>query len=120
MQATTLEGLFLQPGFISIFLAILVTIANILIGVSILPDDKREKGYRLHRNVFFVILVCYLMFLVITHQDEGNRGLNYFVLFYISIIIPLSRRANVKAHAILASIGLVLLTLVATLYIGGG
>ena len=41
--------------------------------------------------------------------------LNYVVLFYFLAVIPLSRRMDVTLHAILASVGLVLLTLVATL-----
>jgi len=39
MQATTLKGLFLDPSFIIILFVILGTIVNILIGVSILPED---------------------------------------------------------------------------------
>jgi hypothetical protein len=27
-------------------------VANILIGVSILPEDKRKRSYRLHRVVY--------------------------------------------------------------------
>ena len=118
MPTTTLADLFLNPGFISVFLAILVTIANVMIGVSMLPEDNRRKRYLLHRNVFFGVLVCFLFFLGWNHIKEENSSFNYFVLIYFLIIIPLSKRANVTAHAIIASVGLVLLTLAAVLDMG--
>ena len=46
MQATTLKGLFLDPSFIAISFVIFGTIVNILVGVSILPKDKRKKGFK--------------------------------------------------------------------------
>lgn len=119
MHITTLEELFLNPGFISVFFAILTTIANVIIGVSILPEDKRRKRYKLHRYVFFFVLICYLYFLGWNHYTHGkNSLLNYIVFIYFSSIIPISRKANITAHAIVSSVGLVLLTLVAVLHIG--
>ena len=119
MHTTTLEDLFLNPGFLSVFFAILITIANVLIGVSILPEDKRRKRYKLHRHVFFTVLICYLFFLGWNHYYHGkNSFINYIVFFYFAAIIPLSRKANVTAHAIVSSVGLVLLTLVGALYLG--
>lgn len=114
MQFATLEELFFHPSFLSILLTILVTIANIVVGVSILPEDKRQKGYRLHRYVFFGVVVCYSFFLIVNHKLIGNTVFNYLVLIYFISVIPLSRKWNVTFHAILSSIGLVLLLLVAT------
>ncbi len=119
MQPTTLEDLFLNPGFLAIFFAILATIANVLIGVSMLPEDKRRKRYKLHLYVFFTILSCYLFFLIWNHFAHGiNSLLNYSVFIYFAAIIPLSRKANVTSHAIIASVGLVLLTVTAILHLG--
>ena len=119
MHTTTLEELFLNPGFLSVFFAILITIANVLIGVSILLEDKRRKRYKIHRYVFFSVLVCYLYFLGWNHYYHGENSLiNYIVFIYFAFIIPISRKANIKAHAIVASVGLVLLTLVAVLHLG--
>ncbi len=114
----TLGDLFLNPGFLSIFFAILLTIADVMIGVSILPADKRKIRYKLHRHVFFAVLGCYLFFLWWNFQQGTNGILNYAVFIYFLLVIPLSRRANVTAHAILASVGLVLLNLVAFLHTG--
>lgn len=113
MQATTLEGLFSHPSFLLILLTILITIGNILIGVSILPQDKRKKGYRVHRLVYGAVVVSYSMFLLVTHTLVGDAWLNYAVLAYFLIVIPVSRRMNITLHAVLASVGLVLLVAVA-------
>jgi hypothetical protein len=49
------------------------------------------------------------VFLVVTHRLLGNSLFNYIVMAYFLIVIPLSRKWNVTAHAIIASVGLVLL-----------
>ncbi len=119
MQPTTLADLFLNPGFLAIFISILITIGNVMVGVSMLPEDIRRKRYKLHLYVFFIVLVCILCFLIWKHfVDEENLLFNYFVFLYFAVVIPLSRRASVTAHAIIASIGLVLLTVVAFLQVG--
>jgi hypothetical protein len=119
MQPTTLEGLFVSPGFLAIFFAILTTIANVMVGVSMLPEDKRRQRYQLHRYVFLAVLVCYLYFLGWNYFVTGqNNLLNYAVFFYFAVIIPLSRKTQITAHAIIASVGLVLLTVVALLHVG--
>lgn len=116
MQATTLEGIFTHPAFICIFLTILISIANILVGVSIRPKgkDKRGKGYQLHRMLYCAVLASYTMFLWVTYSLAGNVWLNYAVLAYFLFVIPISRKVNITIHAVLASIGLVLLIGVAT------
>ena len=68
MPPTTLDDLFSSPGFLAIFFTILLTIANIVVGVSILPSDQREKGYRIHRLIFGAVIISYAMFLFHLHQ----------------------------------------------------
>jgi hypothetical protein len=114
MQATSLGEIFSHPSFLTILATILIVIANIMIGVSMLPRDIRQKRYKLHRNVYGISLVSLGAFLVVTHRLLGNSLFNYFVLAYFLTVIPLSRKWNVTAHAIIASIGLVLLVGVAT------
>jgi len=119
MQPTTLEGLFLNPGFLAIFIAILTTIGNVMVGVSMLPEDRRRKRYKLHLYVFVVVLACFLYFLVWNYFVHGKNLLyNYVAFLYFAIVIPLSRRASVTAHAIIASVGLVLLTVAAFFQVG--
>ena len=67
MHITTLEDLFLNPGFLFVFCALLLTIANVMVGVSMLPKDMRKKRYVLHRYVFYAVLICYLGFLGWNH-----------------------------------------------------
>ena len=109
MQATSLSDIFSHPSFLTILATILIVIANIMVGVSMLPKDKRQKRYKLHRIVYGATLVCFAAFLVVTHRLLGNSPFNYFVMAYFLIIIPLSRKWNVTAHAIISSVGLVLL-----------
>jgi len=93
MQPTTLEGLFLNPGFLAIFFAILTTIANVMVGVSMLPEDKRRKRYKFHLYVFFAVLACYLFFLIWNHFVYGkNSLLNYAVFIYFTAIIPSAKK----------------------------
>ena len=109
MQATSLGEIFSHPSFLSILVTILIVIANIMIGVSMLPRDIRKKRYKLHRAVYGAVLVSLSVFLIVTHRLLGNSVFNYFVLVYFLTIIPLSRKWNVTAHAIISSVGLVLL-----------
>jgi len=114
MQATTLEGVFGNPSFILIFLTILIATANILVGVSILPQDKRQKGYKLHSIIYYAVVICYCVFLWVTHSQSLNGWPNYAVLAYFLFVVPVARRINVTLHAVLASVGLVLLVGIAT------
>ena len=109
MQATSLSEVFSHPSFLTILATILIVIANIMIGVSMLPKDKRQKRYKIHRIVYGAVIVCFAVFLIVTHRLLGNSLFNYFVMAYFLTIIPLSRKWNVTAHAIVSSVGLVLL-----------
>ena len=109
MQATSLSDIFSHPSFLTILATILIVIANIMIGVSMLPKDKRQKRYKLHRAVYGAVLISLGAFLVVTHRLLGNSSFNYFVMAYFLTVIPLSRKWNVTAHAIVSSVGLVLL-----------
>ena len=113
MEFSSLEELFFHPSFLSILAAILVVIGNIMIGVSILPKDRRKKGYKFHRWVYWLSVFIYIYFLIANHYLIGDFVLAWFVLFYFLIVIPLSRKMNITLHAIMASVGLVLLILVA-------
>ncbi|MFQ5443541.1 MAG: hypothetical protein ACE5EK_02880, partial [Nitrospinales bacterium] len=107
--------LFSNPAFICLFLTILITVVNVMIGVSILPKDKRKRGYKLHSLIFWVVVVFYALFLISNHKHSRNSWFNYFVLLYLLIGVQGSRRINVTLHAIVASVGLVMLNLVAFL-----
>ena len=114
MQKATLEGLFLDPSFIIILFVILGMVANILVGVSILPQDKRKKNFKTHRLIFYFVIFFYGIFLWVSHSDSKNEWFKYAVLAYILFVIPITRRINITFHAILASLGLILLIGIAT------
>ena len=114
MQVTTLGDIFTHPSFIIILTTILIVIANIMVGVSMLPSDIRRKRYPMHRYVYVATMVSFGLFLWVTHRMLENSVFNFLVFIYFLAVVPLSRRLNVTLHAILASIGLVLLVGVAT------
>lgn len=114
MQITTLEDLFAHPSFLFILACIVIVIGNIIIGVSIFPKDRRKKGYIFHRWIYRLVILAYVLFLIANHFLIENSFLTWFVLIYFLTVVPLSRKFNITAHAILASIGLVLLVVVAT------
>ena len=109
MQKSTLGDLFLDPSFIVILVVILATTTNILIGVSMLPHDKRKKYFKTHRLIFCFVVLSYGLFLWISHSTNNNDWFKYIVLGYFLLIIPITRRINITFHAILASLGLILL-----------
>jgi uncharacterized membrane protein len=115
MPPTTIEDLFSSPGFLAIFFTILLTIANIMVGVSILPSDQRKKGYRLHRLLFGAVIVSYVLFLCHLYQIERTSVFAYIVFGYLLLVVPVTRRINVTLHAVIASVGLVLITAVAAI-----
>ena len=109
MQKSTLGDLFLDPSFITILVVILGTVTNILIGVSMLPHDKRKKYFKAHRLMFLLIIFFYGLFLWISYSNNNNDWFKYIVLGYFLLVIPITRRINITFHAILASLGLILL-----------
>ena len=83
-----------------------------MIGVSMLPSDNRKKRYKLHRIIYVAILVSFIFFLVLKQIDSQNSILNYVVFGYLLLVIPLSKKLNVTLHAVISSVGLVLVGLV--------
>ncbi|MBC8286743.1 MAG: hypothetical protein H8E42_04630 [Nitrospinae bacterium] len=115
MPPTTLDELFSSAGFLAIFFTILLTIANIMVGVSILPSDQREKGYRLHRLLYGAVIAGYSLFVFYLYQIERTSVFAYIVFAYFLFAVPFTRRINVTLHAVIASVGLVLITVVAVI-----
>ena len=115
MPPTTLEELFSSPGFLAIFFSILLTIANIMVGVSIFPSDQREKGYWLHRLLFTAVIISYALFLFHLFLIERPSVFAYIVFGYLLFVVPITRRLNVTLHAVIASVGLVLIAVVAVI-----
>ena len=115
MQPTTLEDLFVSPSFLSIFFTFLLTIANVIIGVSMLPSDDHRKRYRLHKIIYGAVLASFFLFLVLKYFNNQNSILSYTVFGYLFLVVPLSKRLNITLHAVISSIALVLVGLVSFL-----
>ncbi|QPJ66074.1 MAG: hypothetical protein G3M78_12000 [Candidatus Nitrohelix vancouverensis] len=109
MQITTLGSLFSHPSFLILFLAILFTLANVLIGVSLLSRDKKKRGYSIHRYVYWGAVGSLCLYVLSKHYLLEATYLDLFVLVYFLLIIPYSRTMEETQHAVIASVGLVLL-----------
>lgn len=117
MQAHSLGELFSHPSFQAIFLTILIVIANIIIGASMLPQDKRKKLYGTHKYIYWASLASLAVFLVVNRPLLGNSWFHFLVFAYFLVVVPLSRKLNVTLHAVIASVGLILLLSLATIYV---
>ncbi len=115
MQVTTLGELFSHPAFIAILTTIIIVIGNILVGVSMLPADIRKRRYKIHRYVYFACIGAFVLFIYVSSKYESPTVFNYSVLAYFLSAVPFSRKLNVTLHAIISSVGLVLLVVVAAL-----
>ena len=113
MEPASLGDLFSDPGFQTLLLTVLAVVANVVVGVSMLPRDARKRLYPTHRLIYVLVLACFAVFLVIRHFSRGNPPVNYFVFLYFLLVVPLTRRIHLTLHAVLASVGLALLLLVA-------
>lgn len=111
MQPHTLGELFGDPGFLALFFSILLVIGNIMIGVGMLPGDRRRKFYKAHRLVYFLVMAMFSTYLWMIWQ-EGRANLIHFMVYgYFLTAIPFTRRIHETLHAVLASVGLVLLVI---------
>lgn len=113
MQPTSLWDLYSHPSFLTLLITFLAVIFNILVGVTMLPKDARKKYYNLHRYGYWTVLLGFAAFLIVTHELQGDYWFNYFVFLYFLAVVPQTRKINVTLHAVLASVGLALLGVVA-------
>lgn len=113
MQSVTLGELFSHPAFLWLSLTILATVVNVVIGINIHPQNKKHKD--LHRRMYYVVLTGYLLFLAVNYSLHKNTWLEYSVFLYFLVMIPWTRGINITLHAVLSSVGLSLLVLVAAL-----
>ncbi|MCA9484622.1 MAG: hypothetical protein KC553_12890 [Nitrospina sp.] len=109
MQPQTLGELFGDPGFLALFFSILLVIGNIMVGVGMLPGDRRRKFYKAHRLVYFLVMVTFSVYLWLAWREDKANLVHYFVYGYFLTAIPFTRRIHETLHAVLASVGLVLL-----------
>ena len=109
MQYATLNELFSRPVFLCLFLAIIVALLNVVVGTTVQARNKRLKD--LHRYLYYAVTAGYLLFLVFNYSQ--NNWIEYAVMLYLLIVVPWIRGITVTHHAILSSLGLILLLLIA-------
>ena len=109
MPSASLSDLFSLPAFSCLFLVFLIALVNVFVGINVHPQNKQQK--HLHRYLYYAVLAGYLIFLGINYSQ--SNWVEYAVLFYFLTVVPLVKGINVTLHAILSSIGLVMLVVMA-------
>ena len=82
-----------------------------MVGVGMLPGDKRRKFFKAHRLVYFLVMVSFSIFLLLAWQEGKANLVHFFVYGYFLVAIPFTRKIHETLHAVLASVGLVLLVI---------
>lgn len=109
MPSSSVSEIFFLPAFSCLFLIFIIALINVFVGINIHPQHKRQKD--LHRYLYYAVVAGYLIFLAINYSQ--SNWIEYAVLLYLLIIVPWTRGVNATQHAILSSLGLVLLAVMA-------
>lgn len=109
MPTASLSDLFSLPAFSCLFLVFLIALANVFVGINVHPQNKRQKN--LHRYLYYAVMAGYIVFLGINYSQ--SNWVEYAVLLYLLTAVPWSKGINVAQHAILSSLGLIMLAITA-------
>lgn len=88
---------------------------NVFIGAYMGFVKRVPSLLRIHRLLYFTVLLCLLFFLVLNEVHGDNTIGEYLVGLYFITIIPLSKRWDILLHAVFSVVGLTLLPLVIVL-----
>lgn len=98
-----------SPSLIWVVSAICFQIINVLLGAFMAFQLKGPGLIRAHRFLYFAIIFCLSMFLIMNQVHLGNSIWDYLVFVYFITVIPLSKKWDVLAHAFIALMGLTFL-----------
>ncbi|KMP11025.1 hypothetical protein UZ36_05785 [Candidatus Nitromaritima sp. SCGC AAA799-C22] len=115
MQPALFPQISSSPSLIWLLPAIGFHILNLAVGAFMAFRKKSPGVLKIHRFLFYGILICLFNFLVINQVHGENTVWDYLVFLYFIIVIPTSKRWDDLIHAFIALIGLVLLPLLIVL-----
>ena len=101
----------LAPALILIISAIGVHILNAGIGI-VLAFRQRCYIRKLHKLVYFSLLLLLMTFFVRNFLRGVTGFMEYVILAYYMVLIPISKNWDVSVHALVATVGLTLLPLI--------
>lgn len=91
--------------------AIVLHIVNSLLGAGIVFRRMGRPPRRAHFILYLGVLACLGIYFYLNRFARGNGLVEYFVLLYFAIFLPLSRKWDVMIHAFIAVVGLTFLPL---------
>ena len=96
-----------SPHLFWVIMATALHILNSILGIAII-FRKISLG-RVHLWAYLGVLVCLLFFFAENQEARGNGFVEWFVLVYFLMLIPLSRQWDILIHALTSTVGLTLL-----------
>lgn len=103
------------PVLILIVSAIALHILNSGLGIT-LAFRPRRLVRKLHKLVYFGLIVLLMAFFVKNFLKGVTEFMEYVILAYYIILIPVSKTWDVRVHALVATVGLTLLPLIILLH----
>ena len=94
-----------------IFAAMGFYLINIFLGLYIGFQNKTSQTLKSHKYLFYAIAFCMIYFLIMNQMHHENTWIDYAVVVYIIGLVPFSKRWDVLIHALIATVGLILLPL---------
>ncbi|SVB49582.1 uncharacterized protein METZ01_LOCUS202436 [marine metagenome] len=104
-----------SPSLIWLVPAIGLHVINIFLGVFMAFQNKTFITIRAHGFLYYGVLICLAIFLVMNQTHGENTLWDYLVVAYFIIVIPISKRWDILIHVFITLTGLTFLPLLIVL-----
>ena len=84
---------------------------NLALGAYMGFFKKSASVAKMHRWLYYAVMFCLVYFLIMNQTHGENTIWDYLVGVYFITAIPMSKRWDIMAHALLSLVGLTLLPL---------
>ena len=106
-----------SPSLVWVLTAIGFYLINIFMGLFIAFQKNTAQNLRIHKLMYYSITFSLVYFLIMNQTHHENTWIDYMVVFYVVVIVPLSKRWDILLHALIATVGLTLLPLLIVIQI---
>lgn len=111
MQPEMFAKISVSPSLKWLAVAIAFHIVNVFLGAFMGFRKKTDQLVTIHRLLYFAVLACLAIYLVMNQIHGENSIWEYLVTAYFITIVPVSKRWDVMVHALVTVVGLTLLPL---------
>jgi len=106
-----------SPSLVWILAAMGFYLINIFMGLFLGFQKKTPQNLKIHKWLFYSIAFCLIYFLIMNQTHHENTWMDYAVVAYVVGFVPFSKRWDILAHALIATVGLTLLPLLIVIQI---